>query len=190
MVVLTKKQQMIAFAAVTVVVGAIIAGIVLSQSKDPVKPATKSSGATNPSGATTKPSGATTKPSGGVNKAIIITGTHPDNSDSSKAIDKKVVITDTQSFINGKGPYHGGDQKGCWSLDDVPEWTDKLKSGSNCVVTSIELPADIKATAYTSSGLFSNWNNLCTKDKVVDIPAGTKKTFPARSVCGFKFEKA
>ena len=176
MVVLTKNQKKIAFAAVAVavVVGAIIAGIVLSQSKDPVKPATKSSGATNPSGATTKPSG-------GVNKAIIITGTHPDSSD------KKVVITDTQSFINGKGPYHGGDQKGCWSLDDVPEWKDKLKSGANCVVTSIELPADIKATAYTSSG---NWNNLCTKDNGVDIPAGTKKTFPARSVCGFKFEKA
>ena len=62
MVVLTKNQRMIAFAAVAVavVVGAIIAGIVLSQSKDPVKPATK------PSGATTKPSGATTKPSGAV----------------------------------------------------------------------------------------------------------------------------
>ena len=69
MVVLTKNQRMIAFAAVAVavVVGAIIAGIVLSQSKDPVKPATKPSGATTkPSGATTKPSGATTKPSGAV----------------------------------------------------------------------------------------------------------------------------
>ena len=54
--ILTKNQKMIAFAfAVVVVVGGIIAGIVLSQSKDPVKPATK------PSGATTKP---TTKPSG------------------------------------------------------------------------------------------------------------------------------
>ena len=45
--ILTKNQKMIAFAvAVVVVVGGIIAGIVLSQSKDPVKPATRSSGAT------------------------------------------------------------------------------------------------------------------------------------------------
>ena len=54
---------MIAF-AVVIVVGGIITSIVLSKSKDPVKPATKSSGATTKpattsSGATTTPLGAT-----------------------------------------------------------------------------------------------------------------------------------
>jgi hypothetical protein len=178
MVVLTKKQKLIGLAVAGVVVVGIIAGIVLSQSKDPAKPATKSSGgSTNPTS---------------VNKAIIITGTYPDGgSDRSKDIKKTVVITDTQSFINGKGPYHGGEQKGCWSLDDVQEWTDKLKIGGNCVVTSIQLPADIKATAYTSNRFwFSDWNNLCAQKKIVDIPAGTTKEFKSGSVCGFKFEKA
>jgi len=69
MVVLTKKQKMIALAvAIVVFFGVIITVIVISKSKskDPVKPATKPPSATKSSGATTKPattsSGATTKP--------------------------------------------------------------------------------------------------------------------------------
>jgi hypothetical protein len=95
MVVLTKKQKMIAFAVVIIVVGGvIIAVIVNSKSKDPVKPATKSSGATTKpattsSGATTKPattsSGATTKP------ATTSSGATTKPSDSDSGSDNKEV---------------------------------------------------------------------------------------------------
>ena len=185
MVVLTKKQQMIAFAAVAVVVGAIIAGIVLSQSKDPVKPATKSSGATNPSGATTNPSGATTKPSGstnpsgGVNKdPIIIVGKNG-----------TVTITDKDKFVNTNGKDQG--EKGCWSLDSDPDWKSKLKDGNNCAVTSITLPSDISATAWRAN---FGWGGLCKlipvkNDKGDDVLAkGLTHKFKD-PVCGFLFKK-
>ena len=164
--VLTKNQIIIIGVVVTVVVVGIIAGIVLSKQKDPATPAT-----TNPS--------ANTNPSATTNEDPIII----------MSSDQKVVITDKQKFLFGAGAY--GQKPGCWTLDDVQEWKDKLKTGfgGNCDVTSIKLPADIKATAHTV-GTFATWNDMCTTNPVFDIPAGTTKEFKSGSVCGFKFSKA
>ena len=85
------------------------------------------------------------------------------------------------------------ERKGCWTLD-YEGWQKDLKFGSNSAVTSIQLPADIKATAYTTGG---TWDNLCgnkdgqnPKTVVATILPGQKKTFEPRTVCGFLFEKA
>jgi hypothetical protein len=100
---------------------------------------------------------------------------------------KKVVIKDKQMFVNGQGN-HGGQQKGCWSLDDIPNGIQMLKIGGQCDVTSIKLPADIKATAYTTRK-WGSWSDMCNEEKVVDIEAGTTKDFKSGTVCAFKFSK-
>jgi hypothetical protein len=133
-----------------------------------------------------------------INKDIIIIATHPDPNDSSKTIQKKVVISDTdkQKYLDSMGG-NTQNRKGCWTLD-YGGWSGNLKSGWNCAVTSITLPADIKATAYTSDGRFpANWNNLCgDKDgnnpqrEVAKISPGQTMEFGFGTVCGFLFERA
>ena len=98
-----------------------------------------------------------------------------------------VTLTDKAKFVNS----HGEDQsqKGCWSLNTDKEWQSKLKNLLGyCKVKSITLPSDIKATAYTSSG---RWTNLCSQDFVANLDAGKTHdlTILPRVVCGFKFEK-
>jgi hypothetical protein len=185
--------------------GGIIAGIVLSQSKDPAKPATKSSvsttnasgatikpsvSTTNPSGATIKPSGSTTNPSGATTKPfgkntdpIIIVG---------KNGTSRVTITDKDKFVNTNGTDQG--EKGCWSLDSDPEWKANLKNGGSCAVTSITLPSDISATAWTVP-LFGSWGGMCKNQQVTNdkgesfLAPGSTHTFKD-SVCGFLFKKS
>ena len=99
---------------------------------------------------------------------------------------KILTLTDKAKFVNSNGADQS--QKGCWSLDTDNEWKDKLKYFGNCRVKSITLPSDIKATAYTSSG---RWTNLCSQKPVedLDLVPGKQHNVEGKFVCGFKFEK-
>ena len=79
---------------------------------------------------------------------------------------------------------------GCYSLNSFMcgvNVSDILKSGDSCAVDSISLPANIKATAYTSSG---GWDNLCKQEKLEDIPAGSIDYKFYSNPCGFLFSSA
>ena len=96
---------------------------------------------------------------------------------------------DKNNFVNTNGTDQG--EIGCWSLDSVPEWKTKLKDGNFCAVTSITLPSDISATAWTTSW---SWGGLCQKTQVkntkgeLQLAKGTTHNF-TDPVCGFLFKK-
>lgn len=83
----------------------------------------------------------------------------------------------------------GQKQDGCWSLDNKKgsNWQGPLKGGgASCEVAAITLPYNVEATAYTSGG---GWGNLCTQQKLEDIPAGTVNHIFKTSPCGFLFRE-
>jgi hypothetical protein len=110
---------------------------------------------------------------------IIITGNN----------DATVVINNKKFFIYTQG--NRGQQKGCWTLDDIPDGPNKLMVNGATIVKSIKLPADVKATAYATTGKVNGWNDLCNQTTLGEIPAGmTRKFLPTDNVVGFIFQKA
>lgn len=91
--------------------------------------------------------------------------------------------------ISGSGS--GQERQSCWSLDDIirvygksqPN-ANKLKQGTTCNVYALSLPPNVSATAYTSSG---NWSNICGQERLEDIPAGAVMHRFHSMPCGFQF---
>ena len=83
-------------------------------------------------------------------------------------IDFSDPATKNNLLINSD-PVRSQTKAGCWTLDASDAWRRAFKSGESCNIQSISLPADVKATTYTS---WHSWDNICAGYQVEDIPAG------------------
>lgn len=82
--------------------------------------------------------------------------------------------------------YNGG----CWTVNSPNKKWENLKNEDLSRITSIKLPAGIKATAYKyPTDRLGNYDPCDIKYKMIDINPGESKDFVKGSVHGFKFTK-
>ena len=106
-------------------------------------------------------------------------------------------ITDPLALTKTKGTDNSGqDVMGCWTVNDLNDNFPgcNLKDIRSCAVGTIQLPDNIKATAYNNYGKSVYFTNMCSSgNKLGDYDSGSYTLFPsgdwATIPCGFKFEE-